>query len=171
MHAHLAGGTLTNGRRRVRKESQMSLLDRMWVFLFGVMLPAVCVMVLVWSPQDLGPAWRAHRGEGAPGVFVALNESCGRHSCSWTGDFTNTATGVKRRDVLLSGGNPSWPGDRVAALDSGDRGTVYAASGNPDWWLIPVLMTVSFLYLLGWAVFVVWWVRRRILLRRNHGRG
>jgi hypothetical protein len=156
---------MTRRRRRPRLRERLSLSDKFWLFVMAVFLPVLFLVILIGAPRDFRPAWRAHRGEGVPGVFVALNRSCSR-SCSWTGDFTSDAGGKVQRDVLLLGGRPRAVGERIPALDSGGGGVVYARSGNSEWVAIPIVTAAAFGYLAVWLAVMIWW----LLDRRRHSK-
>jgi hypothetical protein len=101
---------------------------------------AAGLLLLLLSVPNLGPAFRAARADGVPGLFVADHVTCANHAgheqCFWYGTFrAGVAGAVARPDVYLYGrGKESLrPGERVAALDVGRPARVYPPEGSNEW--------------------------------------
>ncbi len=95
-----------------------------WPFVFGVLV------------EDVTATGRAAKGEGVPGTFTALSESCGRGGCTWYGTFTTDSLfQLTHGSVQLRGkGTRSIEaGDAIPALDVGSGDFVQMKGGSPDW--------------------------------------
>jgi hypothetical protein len=112
-----------------------------WVMLLASSAGALLLLLAV---PNLGPAFRAARGDGVEGTFVARDLRCVQHPghelCSWRGTFRpEEAGGTARTGVYLygSGRGTLRTGQQVAALDTGRESRVYPPDGSREW--IPTL--------------------------------
>lgn len=80
-----------------------------------------------------GPAFTAHDGGGAPGVFTSGIVNCPQPGCSWFGRFTADDGSVKYATLAPGGPFIGQPDVIVPAVDSGAKYTVYPAGGGTAW--------------------------------------
>ncbi|MFC4148948.1 hypothetical protein ACFO0M_22060 [Micromonospora mangrovi] len=133
-----------------------------WV-LKWVVPPVVVLVVLGGIGSEVGPAWQARSGAGAPGTFTAVHESCGRRACTWYGDFAPADGSAVRRDVILYDSPDGLvSGGTAAARDTGARG-VFADAGGKFWLAATIFAAVGVAVGLLWLV----WLVRAILRRRG----
>jgi hypothetical protein len=112
---------------------------------------AVGVVVVVLVGVSIGPAIGAAQGHGTRGFFVAQSESCGRHGCTWSGEFRLPDGQVTRNDVGFEGSYASMQvGSVVPALDAGDFSNVFPRHGSINW-LIELAVGVFAIFLIGRA--------------------
>ena len=123
---------------------------------------AVGVVVVVFVGVSIGPAISAAQGHGTRGYFVAQSESCGRHGCTWRGEFRLPDGQVTRNDVGFEGSYASMQvGSVVPALDTGDFSNVFPRHGSTSW-----------LFELAAGVFAIFLICRATwkLAKRRRGR-
>src|SRR6266487_6599411 len=117
------------------------------------------IAMVVFMGVSIGPAASAALGHGTRGYFVAQAESCGRHGCSWSGQFRLPGGQVTRDDVTFNGSYPGMhEGSVVPALDTGDFSDVYARHGNSSW-LGDLVTGILGIGLIGQTIWA--WARRR----------
>jgi hypothetical protein len=123
---------------------------------------AAGVVVVVVVGVSIGPAISAAQGHGTRGFFVAQSESCGRHGCTWSGEFRLPDGQVTRNDVGFEGSYSSMQvGSVVPALDTGDFSNVFPRHGSTTW-LIELAAGVFAIFLICRATWK--------LARRRRGR-
>jgi hypothetical protein len=132
-----------------------------------VKLAVGVVLVLVMS-LSIGPAISAAQGHGTRGYFVAQTENCGRHSCTWRGQFRLPDGQVTRGGVSFDGSYPSMhAGSMVPALDTGDFSNVFPRHGSVSW-LVDLAAGVFGIALIGQVTWA-WAKRRQGTLRATAG--
>ena len=136
-------------------------------FFLWVGLPLIAAMGIMFGSQDLGPAWQAHNGGGTLGTFTARDESCGRHSCDFTGSWVS-ADGSRRLDDIIVYDEPDGfrVGQSLEALDSGARHGVFATGGGSTYLLISGFVVAGLAAAVGW-IFVIRSAFRRRRLNRE----
>lgn len=113
-----------------------------------VALLLAAAYLLYLAVPSAGPAWRAARGEGKPGIFTAQRLDCVRHPgherCSWTGGF-GTDDGAHRDEVTLHGVDRRAlrEGERVEAFDIGRSGRVYASATRRELVTVTLMLAAS----------------------------
>ncbi len=134
-------------------------------FCWRYFVPIFAACALTISGLDLGPAWKAHVGDGHPGTWTATRVWCGKDDCTWRGDFTSNDGLVRRRDVELDGWKSvgATIGDQAPAVDTGDSPRVYSPDGGSRWWEFSALAAGSALLLGLW----VWTVPINLIRRRS----
>ncbi|MEU8296169.1 hypothetical protein AB0C04_02630 [Micromonospora sp. NPDC048909] len=129
--------------------------------LVWVGLPVIAVIGLVMGAGDLGPAWQAKGGGGTAGTFTAVQEECGRRSCTWHGDFVAEG-GEKRADVILyDAPDGLMQGATAPARDSGARKGVFSTTGGSTWLIVTGLSLAGVVAAVIWVVVILRAVRRR----------
>ncbi|MCW2877903.1 MAG: hypothetical protein JWQ95_2003 [Sphaerisporangium sp.] len=129
--------------RRGRSPAFTAVLTLLGAFLLYLVIP------------NIGPAWRAARADGDPGVFTARSVSCvehpGHESCSWMGEFRSTDGRIDRTRVALYGSDRDSlrPGMETKAVDVGRPNLVYGPGGSREW----VFTALLFIAGLGILVF------------------
>jgi hypothetical protein len=119
-----------NGRRG---RPQLSALNLIGTACFA--LAALATLgLLVATPFSLGPAIRAARGQGTPGVFVAQSQQCTGSGCTWNGAF-RSGRGTVLRDADYDDSAPAdtHAGSSFPALWPSGSSDVYAAHGSTAW--------------------------------------
>lgn len=112
-----------------------------------VVLVAIALYLLYLALPNAGPALRAARLDGTPGVFTAQRLYCVQHpgheSCSWSGEFRSDDGATKRGEVWLYGSSRDSlrVGQQVRAYDIGRANRVYGPGGSREW--IPVALMVA----------------------------
>jgi hypothetical protein len=133
---------------------------RFKIFLW-VGLPAITFAAFAFAAPNVGPAWRAHNGDGISGTFTAVGSECGRRSCTLRGTWTATDGSATRPDVALLGGPDSLPVDgTVEAVDAGADDGVFVLPTNHH--LIYIgLVLAGVLAAVGWIFVIIRAVKRR----------
>ncbi|GLW05819.1 hypothetical protein Misp01_09490 [Microtetraspora sp. NBRC 13810] len=114
-----------------------------------VVLVLVAVYLLYLAVPNIGPAVRAARADGVPGVFTAQQRECVQHpgheSCVWTGDFRSDDNSVRRTQVDLYGSERDSlrAGERTRAFDIGRDGRVYGPGGSNEWVIVALMILLS----------------------------
>jgi hypothetical protein len=128
-------------------------------------LPVIAAAGLFFGLRDGGAAWKAHRGEGVAGTFVATSAMCKvtGDSCSTVyGTFTAADGSVKREDVVLYEAPKELSGGgEAAALDSGAPHGVFLADGGSSYVMYTVFTVGGALAAIAWVLFLVTRLRRR----------
>jgi hypothetical protein len=94
------------------------------------------IVLLVHASIIVGPAVSAAEGHGTSGYFVAQTQSCGRHGCTWIGQFRLPGGQITRSGVTFDGDESGMrAGSVVPALDSGDLTGVFPRHGDDSWLL------------------------------------
>ncbi|MFC4057214.1 hypothetical protein ACFOWE_02845 [Planomonospora corallina] len=126
-------------------------------------------VLLLWiSVPNIGPAVRAARADGVPGVFTARTLQCVQHpgheSCTWIGDFRSAAGQEVRSSVALhgSGRDSLTAGATTPAVDVGRPYRVYGPDGSAEWIFTSLLACAG----LGILLFQL----RALRTRRRPGR-
>jgi hypothetical protein len=133
-----------------------------WRFLGAVMVPMIAVVTLGFGSVDLGPALRAARGEGTPGVFQVHSRECAR-TCHLYGDFISSDGSITWTGVEYDGPRGLKIGDKIPVLATGGRDKVFRPSGSREWIFILIAMVFG-------AGCTLWWLWRypwRALRRRR----
>ncbi|MFC4586740.1 hypothetical protein [Sphaerisporangium corydalis] len=112
---------------------------------FTAALTLIGAFLLYLVIPNIGPAVRAARADGAPGVFTARSVSCvehpGHESCSWMGDFRSDAGGADRPVALYGSDRDSLrPGMETRAFDVGRPNLVYGPGGSREWVFTALLL-------------------------------
>jgi hypothetical protein len=142
--------------------------DRIFV---RYVLPAIALVALVFLVPKTWSAVEAATGRGSPGDLTLSRHVCLHNmGCHWYGEFRSDDGEVVRHFVLFVGHVPGGVhvGDRVRARDTGDSESVFSESGSTRWRGQVLGVAVLAGYLVGWAVWVVWALRR--LWRRGRVR-
>jgi hypothetical protein len=125
------------------------------VMLFGVVLLGAAGLLLDGGITALGPALRASHGQGVRGRFVAETLNCGRHSCSWNGNFALPNGTVTLSNVSFNASTRDMSaGQSVAALDTGDTSMVFPVNDGTQW-LSQVEQIAFGAFLLAFSVFLI----------------
>ncbi|MEH0982143.1 hypothetical protein [Micromonospora sp. CPCC 205556] len=125
-------------------------------------LPVIVAIGVMLGAFDLVPAWEAKSGGGTPGTFTAVEEDCGRRSCTWHGDFVATEGGARRADVILYDAPDGLAdGDTAPALDSGARKGVFSTTGGSTWLLVTGLTLAGAAAAVALVLIIVRKLRRR----------
>jgi len=149
-----AGGLSHQERRRLRavirtRDETAGRRSLEFRHLTIVVAGTLVAMAVVGALVGLVPAIEAAGGHGTPGTFVAMFQSCRRHTgCAMAGTF-QPAGGGKVPDVIYAGALPAdaGPGMGVPAIRPGGSEYVYPPHG-PLRWVFDLLLTL----LLGAAV-------------------
>ena len=140
------------------------LRNRIRLFLW-VGLPVIAAAGIFFGVRDGGAAWKAHRGEGVAGTFVATHARCKvtRDTCSSIyGTFTSADGSVKRTDVILYDAPKALQdGGEAAALDSGAPHGVFLADGGTMYVQTMAFVVGGVVAALAWVLFLVTRFRRR----------
>ncbi|WP_343954092.1 hypothetical protein [Nonomuraea longicatena] len=123
--------------------------------LFFAIVALVAVLLLFLSVPGIGPAVRAARADGAPGVFTARTLACVYHGlheeCTWTGEFRADAGGRRQVSLYGSDRNSMRAGQEIRAVDVGRPSRVYGPGGSNEW-IFTALLLAAGLALLGHAL-------------------
>jgi hypothetical protein len=131
------------------------------VMLFGVVMLGAAGLLLDGGITTLGPALRASHGQGARGKFIAETLNCGRHSCSWNGNFALPNGTVTLSNVSFNASTRDMSaGQSVPALDAGDTSMVFPINDGTQW-LSQVEQIAFGALLLAFGVFLVVCLTRR----------
>ena len=116
------------------------------------------VFMIMIGAVSIGPAVSAAEGHGTKGYFVAQFQRCGRHGCSWSGDFRLPGGQVTRTGVGLDGSDSNMRvGAVVPALDTGDTSDVFPRHGSMRW-LLDLGLLIAGTGLTGHQIYT--WARR-----------
>lgn len=134
----------------------MRASDKFWGFVWRYLTPFIAAFVIYQAGSSIGPAWRAHQGDGIRGMVTVTQRDCsGRGGCSYTGDFVSDNGKDRRQDVgLASGFSNLAVGVRVVAFDNGDPDNVFPPGGGEDWILTGLFLVGSIIALLAWIYLV-----------------
>lgn len=108
----------------------------------SVIMYVIGIALVVFMGVHIGPAVSAAQGHGTRGYFVAQAENCGRHGCTWSGQFRLPDGQVTRSNVTFDGSYPGMhAGSVVPALDTGDFSAVFPRHGADSWITDVAVMT------------------------------
>lgn len=134
--------------------------------------PFAALFLLVWTPQTLGPAWRAHLFDsGTQGVVTVTEKHCHKGGCSYDGDFVSDDGTIRRGGVnLASGFDRPEVGMTMEAHDTGGP-SVYPHGGGYDWIITGLLFVGGLVVLYLWCRTVPprWRRRRQAAARTDPG--
>ncbi len=123
------------------------------------MLFVLCVLYLVLSAVFVPFAIAAARNEGTPGTFTAVEESCDRRGCDWTGTFVSDDGTIRMDDAIFDSEDLDVPGDQVRA-QKGVAGDESLYEPDSKVWILFVAGDVACLAYVGWRVRRLWIARR-----------
>ncbi|WP_141579487.1 hypothetical protein [Actinomadura sp. WMMA1423] len=132
--------------------------------LFGVWLLMVSTFAFIGVAGEIAATRRAERGEGVPGTFTALSQTCSRGECSWSGTFTSASLPgyiVEDVDLRGRGDRPIYAGSTFPARDVGSVWFVQMEGGPPEWGVpggIGLLAAVTGVAGVGFNAAVLWGV-------------
>jgi hypothetical protein len=125
-------------------------------------LPAIAIIGLGLSVQDVIPAWDAKNGKGTVGTFTAKEKDCGRRSCSFYGDWVAADGSKTRPDVILYDEPDSLAvGGTTEALDTGARKGVFAKGSSGTFYLTLALSVAGLAAAIGFIFFLIRQFTRR----------
>ncbi|WP_248964386.1 hypothetical protein [Sphaerisporangium perillae] len=113
---------------------------------FTVALTLIGAFLLYLAIPNIGPAVRAARADGVPGVFTARGLDCiqhpGHESCSWSGDFRSDDGTISRTGIVLYGADRDAlrAGMPTRAVDVGRPSRVYGPGGSREWVFTALLL-------------------------------
>lgn len=99
----------------------------------GMTVQLIAGAVIAAAVSYYGPAFTAHDGGGAPGVFQSEIVNCPQPGCTWFGLFTADDGSVRYATLAPGGPLIGQPDVTVNAVDSGAKFIVYPAGGGTAW--------------------------------------
>jgi hypothetical protein len=129
----------------------------LWATIWWVGVPIFALVMLYFASQDIGGAWRASRGSGAPGTLTTSAVRCGRYHCGASGTFVSDSGTIVVPNAFLdeAGAHPHVGQVYRVRYERGRQPpVVYAAKGSHEWIIILGFLIVAPLLLIGWAISV-----------------